>query len=326
MELPPPLRRAVDAALERQPVAELARSAAALSARYRAEVRDGHYHLGDDRAALAYLATRLPATYAAIHSALEMAALALPEFAPETLLDVGAGPGTALWAAADLWPSCADALLIEGSASIRQWGERLSQELTLDVTWRAGDILADAAPDNPLDTVPRDLVTIGYVLDEIAPARRSALIARLWALTAGLLVIVEPGTPAGYARVLAAREQLAAAGAHILAPCPHALPCPVVAPDWCHFSRRVARSRIHRLTKGAEVPWEDEKYAFVAASRVLASAAPAARVLAPPKGGSGRVVLVLCRADGTAGEQTFSRRDGDAYRIARRAAWGDAIG
>ena len=36
------------------------------------------------------------------------------------------------------------------------------------------------------------------------------------------------------------------AGANILAPCPHARPCPLAAPDWCHFSARVARSRLHR--------------------------------------------------------------------------------
>lgn len=330
MELPAPLRRAVDAALEGQPVADLARSAAALSARYRAEVRDGRYHLSDDGAARAYLAARLPATYAAVHAALAMAAKARPDFAPATLLDVGAGPGTALWAATDLWPSCTDALMIEGSAPVRLWGERLSRALASDaaslaITWRAGDILAGERPDDPLHTAPRDLVTMAYVLDEIAPAQRPTLVARLWTLTAGVLAIVEPGTPAGYARIMTARAQLIAAGAHILAPCPHALPCPLVQPDWCHFSRRVARSRIHRLTKGAEVPWEDEKYVFMAASRLPASAALPARVLAPPKTASGRVSLMLCRENGSAGEQGFSRRDGERYRSARKAAWGDAL-
>ncbi|WP_275945279.1 small ribosomal subunit Rsm22 family protein, partial [Brucella melitensis] len=33
------------------------------------------------------------------------------------------------------------------------------------------------------------------------------------------------------------------------------------------FSQRVARSRIHRMTKDAEVPWEDEKFVYLAAVR-----------------------------------------------------------
>ena len=73
IDLPAPLRQAVDEALQGIPPAELARAAEALSKRYRAELRDGRRHLDDDPAVLAYLATRLPATYAAVLSCLEVA-------------------------------------------------------------------------------------------------------------------------------------------------------------------------------------------------------------------------------------------------------------
>ncbi|TIW51192.1 MAG: methyltransferase type 11, partial [Mesorhizobium sp.] len=66
-----------------------------------------------------------------------------------------------------------------------------------------------------------DLVSIAYVLDEVAPASLPKLVDRLWQLTAETLLVVEPGTPAGWQRILAARQQLIAAGAHMLAPCPH---------------------------------------------------------------------------------------------------------
>jgi ribosomal protein RSM22 (predicted rRNA methylase) len=105
------------------------------------------------------------------------------------------------------------------------------------------------------------------VLNELAPAARESVLQRLWDATADTLVIVEPGTPAGWERILAARRQLIEAGAHVLAPCPHAFACPLQAPDWCHFAERVARSRLHRLAKGADVPWEDEKFSYVAVSR-----------------------------------------------------------
>lgn len=320
MELPAALRQAVDQALEGVALAELARAAERLSRRYRGEVRDGGFHLSDDLAARAYLATRLPATYAAIRASLAAVTEARPDFAPRTLLDLGAGPGSALWAAADCWPGLEQALLIEGSPAIRRWGETLAADLPVAAVWRAAD-LTGPLPDLP----PSDLVTLSYVLDELAPETRERLVERLWAATRDTLVIVEPGTPAGWTRILAARARLIAAGAALLAPCPHALACPLAAPDWCHFSRRVARSRLHRQAKGGEVPWEDEKFLYLAASRQPAPAALGARVIAPPRGASGQVLLKLCQADGTATARRVTRREGALFKMARRLEWGDGL-
>ena len=134
----------------------------------------------------------------------------------------------------------------------------------------------------------------------------------------------EPGTPAGWQRILEARRQLIAAGAHLLAPCPHAAACPIQAPDWCHFSRRVARSRSHRLAKGGAVPWEDEKFSYLAVSRRLGEL-PAARVIAPAQTRSSQVALKLCTGEGQAVERHWSKRDGEAFKKARRLEWGDAF-
>jgi ribosomal protein RSM22 (predicted rRNA methylase) len=318
MELPSRLRQAIDQALEGVPLSELASSASALSLRYREETRDGRLHLNDELSALAYLATRLPATYAATHTSLAALAETLPGFAPATMLDAGAGPGTALWAAASLWPSLSDAVLLEASPAIRKWGEQMSTFSSVGaVDWRATDIARPFATN-----APRDLVTLCYVLDELAPDARRRLVGELWDGTSGALLIVEPGTPKGWQRILAARDQLIAAGAHILAPCTHHAPCPLAAPDWCHFSARVARSRIHRLAKDADVPWEDEKFIYLAASRTP-PASRASRVLAPPDRGSGRARLKLCRPDGSSADMLVTRREGDAFKRARRTGWGD---
>jgi len=324
MELPPALREGVDRALEGVALADLTRAAEALSRRYRAETRDGRFHLDDDLAARAYLATRLPATYAAISASLAAAAEMRPDFAPRSLLDAGAGPGSALWAAAGIWPGLADALLIEGSGAIRSWGQKLAARAPVArIDWLELDLGVGAAESwNRL--TPHDLVTCAYVLSELAPEAGARLVDRLWSLTADVLVIVEPGTPAGWTRILGARDRLIAAGAHLLAPCPHARACPLATPDWCHFARRVARSRLHRQAKNAEVPWKDEKFIYLAVSRRPGIAA-APRVIAPPRTASGRVMLKLCHPDGAIAERLFTRRDGAAYKTARRAAWGDAV-
>lgn len=318
MELPAALRVAVDRALEGVALAELSAAASRLSQRYRAELRDGRFHVADDRAVQAYLATRLPATYAAIRACLEAVAERRPDFAPASLLDAGAGPGTALWAAAETWPELAAATLLEGSAAFRDWGARLAWDALPPAEWRAAD-LARPLPDLPA----HDLVILSYVLDELAPDRRGALVDGLWAATAHLLLIVEPGTPAGWRRILDARSRLIAAGGHVVAPCPHDRACPLAEPDWCHFARRVARSRLHRQAKGGEVPWEDEKFAYVAVSR-RRGLPIAGRVITPPRGAGTRIDLRLCAPEGVA-ERTVTKRDGALMKTARRLRWGDAL-
>jgi len=135
--------------------------------------------------------------------------------------------------------------------------------------------------------------------------------------------VIEPGTPAGYARILALRQQLISAGAHVAAPCPHDRPCPLIPPDWCHFSQRLPRSQAHRQIKGAEVPFEDERFIYVALTRAP-PATRAARVLAPPDVGKAEITAKLCTEAGVA-LTTVPRRDKTAYADARRWRWGDAI-
>ena len=77
-------------------------------------------------------------------------------------------------------------------------------------------------------------------------------------------------------------------------------------------------------SKGAAVPWEDEKFSYVALSRAAAPAAEA-RVIARPRKGSGHVTLKLCRPDGSAGDQLFSRRNGAAFKQAWRSDWGSSL-
>jgi ribosomal protein RSM22 (predicted rRNA methylase) len=320
MDLPRVLRQRLDDALAGSNARELRAAAERLSARYRGEVRDGRMHLEGQLAMLAYLACRLPATYAAIRASLDSVALARPGFAPKSALDLGAGPGTGLWALADCWPDLERVTLVEQSNAARACGEKLAVAAALPkADWRLGDIGRAAGPDDA-----SDLVLLSYVLGEIAEGQRLALIERIWPLALDTLLIVEPGTSAGWARLMTVRQQLLALGAHILAPCPHAHRCPLQPPDWCHFAERITRTRLHREIKGGELGWEDEKFIYLAASRHAPTQAHP-RIIARPLHAKGRVTLKLCNPDGHATETIISRRDGDLYKRASRASWGDTL-
>jgi ribosomal protein RSM22 (predicted rRNA methylase) len=236
-------------------------------------------------------------------------ALRRPGWAPRSLLDVGAGPGVAAWAAVATWPSLTELTLVEVEPEMIAAG----RELLPDATWVSGDVSRARGP--------ADLVVVSYVLGELDDPGAAA--ARLWEQAADTAAFLEPGTPVGYRNVLAARSAALGPGGHTVAPCPHDLPCPLPPDDWCHFAVRLPRSRLHRRAKGVELGYEDEKFSYAVLSRDPVPPA-AARVIRQPQVRSGHVNLVTCERDGIH-ERTISRKQGALYREARKAGWGDAI-
>jgi ribosomal protein RSM22 (predicted rRNA methylase) len=241
------------------------------------------------------------------------------------LLDVGAGPGTASFAAAAAWPDIAGITMIEATRVFAGIAGDLAAASPHPALAGSSRILADATRFGR-DLPRADLVVAAYAMAEIAPAEMTALIAALWRATDGALVLIEPGTPAGFARIRAARAALIEAGAGIAAPCPHTRDCPIVTPDWCHFAVRLSRSREHRLAKGADSPFEDEKFSYVVAVRPSVAVVPyAARILAPPHAGKAEMRLKLCTADGAIAERTVPRRERAEYARLRRLWWGGVV-
>src|SRR5438034_4713506 len=102
-DLPAELKGALDAKLEGVSRHDAAGRAASISQTYRDGGGSGAIRSETD--ALAYALARMPATYAAVIASLNALVEIRPDFAPQNLLDVGAGPGTATWAAAEAFPS-----------------------------------------------------------------------------------------------------------------------------------------------------------------------------------------------------------------------------
>jgi ribosomal protein RSM22 (predicted rRNA methylase) len=317
-DLPFELKAALDARLHGLSRSDAAERSAQISETYRGG--GGSTAIRSEADALAYALARMPATYAAVAASLNALGDVRPDFAPKTLLDVGAGPGTAAWAAAEAFSSLADFTLIDANAALRTLALDLfdkSSRLS-SVRYAHGDARAALA-----NAAAADLVIASYLVGEMNDAERADLAGLMWARASDTLLIVEPGTPAGYARIIALRAQLIASGAHVAAPCPHDAACPLVAPDWCHFTQRLPRSQAHKQLKDAELPFEDEKFAYVALTR-----APApqrlARVLAQPVVGKVEVTAKLCTPDGVVVAKVPRRAKAD-YSRARRWKWGDGV-
>jgi ribosomal protein RSM22 (predicted rRNA methylase) len=315
-DLPAELRAALEAKLQGLSRNEIAARAASISKTY----RDGGNSRGivSQADALAYALARMPATYAAVTASLNALIELRPDFAPQSLLDVGAGPGTASWAAATAFPSLQGFMLFDVNAALQALALDFGREhprLSAMTCRRDANALDDAEP--------ADLVVASYLIGEVDDNVRRALAEQLWARTSDTLLVVEPGTPAGYARIIEVREQLIASGAHVAAPCPHDGPCPLIAPDWCHFTQRLPRSRAHMQLKGAQLPFEDERFSYVALTRAPMTRHPK-RVLAPPTITKAAVTAKVCAVEGVL-NSVAPRRDKTSYQRFKKIRWGDAI-
>ncbi len=318
-ELPAPLQAALAVAAARYSGAALRATTDRLVQRYQLGGPADGPLLVSDLDAAAYATYRMPATFAAMRSVLGETARLAPSLAPVSHLDVGGGTGSAVWAAAQVWPSLREHTVLEQAPAVLRLGAELAATGPGGVcttTWTAADLTTTALP-------PADLLTASYVLGELDPKARAALVVRL-VDAAGVLVIAEPGSVAGHECLLAAREQVLAAGLHVLAPCPHERACPMVGTrDWCHFAVRLPRSPEHRRAKGAALGFEDEKLAYLVAVREPAEPAPA-RVVRHPTTRKGLVQLALCTREEGLRTEVVSKREGPRYRAARDLSWGDA--
>jgi len=308
-----PLRAALDAALRGLDGRAISAAVQRLSTGYRSGDPAQLPRLDREIDVTAYAAYRMPATYAAVRAVLAQ----LPPLRVRSLLDLGGGTGAAAWAVAAVVERLTDVTVIDRSPTALAFGARLAAAAAAPALraahWRQLPL------DAPLPAA--ELITAAYLLGELAPADRADLVDVL-AATDATVVLVEPGTPAGYRCILDARDRLLAAGHGVIAPCPHSGRCPLAGGnDWCHFAARLDRSAVHRRVKEADLGYEDEKFSYVVTSRGAAAAATG-RVLRHPLRRKGLITLAVCGAGGDVA-QTAVGRSRPAYRAAREVRWGD---
>lgn len=322
MSLPDDLNQALENCLDKIPRSILTAAAMDLTQRYRGSERDQlSSFMISDHHRFSYLAVRMPATFAVIKRVLEECKHRVQEFSPTSVCDLGAGPGTATWAAIHVFPEITKAFLHEKDADLLKLGQSLMQQAhheTLKVAhWKQTDLVQE----NNFDF--SDLIILSYVVGELRQEAMIDLISKAWDSSSQMLVVIEPGTPHGFQRILAARTHLIQLGANLVAPCPHHQKCPMEKGDWCHFAERLERSSLHRAVKDVSLGYEDEKYSYVVASKNPV-ALPDARILRHPQHHSGHIDFVLCAKEGLE-KKVISRRHKELYKLARKLDWGDVL-
>ena len=267
----------------------------------------------------AYLSARLPATYAAVASCLGELSKRHPQFTPHSMLDAGSGPGTAAWAAAAAYPDISNVTFLDNNVQFLKLAGSLAAQSDHPALRQARALHGDI--NNPPQDASAELVVAAYALAELPLAKSQEAALALWHACKNTLLIIEPGTPQGFARIHQVRAALIAEGACIIAPCTHVNSCPLMEPDWCHFSVRLSRSREHMHAKKATVPFEDEKFSYVIASRQPV-ALQGSRILAPPVETKAEIKFKLCAENGLA-QRSIARRDKAEYKRGRKLEWGD---
>ncbi len=313
MQLPDELKDKINSLLQDLPLSILIRESEHLSDKYRSHRTDFNLHSDNQR--LAYLAARFPATYAAARRVLEELK---NNFKIQSLLDIGAGPGTLLLAATEMGGELKQATLIERDAGFIRLGKQLTASMThIKQDWLCRDV------NKNFTFSPHDLVVASYSLNELAEKERTKILEMLWAMTGKFLVIIEPGTKPAFESLKRMRQQLLSYGAHLFAPCPHSENCPLKENDWCHFSVRIERSSIHRKTKLATLNYEDEKFSYLIFSKEKIAPCQS-RVLRHPNKGSGFIKLQLCSKSGIE-NRIITKKNKQQYSEYKKIKWGDPL-
>ncbi len=318
MDLPIEIKNYIENELNSLNKNNLYNNAKAISLNYRKNKGDGKRLLRSQEEAIAYAISRMPATYASVFSSLKYL---LEIYAPtiKNIADIGAGTGSATIAINELLD--VDTIeCFEREESMQKIGKAIFEHynnLSEKVKWNKVDICSSNIQNK------YDLVVTSYMLNEISNGQKDKVIEKLWNITNKILLIVEPGTMQGYENIIEAKDKLIELGGNIIAPCRNKQ-CEIPKGDWCSFSCRVQRTKVHRELKDGNAPYEDEKYMYIAVCKEKINIDDRKRILRHPMIYSGFVKLKVCDKEGIK-ELTISKKDKEKLKIARKSKAGDLI-
>ncbi|ETW07606.1 hypothetical protein H310_02082 [Aphanomyces invadans] len=306
---------------------------------------------------MAYMAFEMDGVFSAVHHVLRQMTNVDGEaapFRPKSMLDFGAGPGTASWVAKEFFDeSLNEYRLVEPSQSMMDAAAVVMEGFRgLSFRKSLSEMKREIVKGKQYD-----LIVVSFVLSDITnDFERIAVMSTLWSLLAenGRLVIVDRGNSWGSLQVRSARQFILDSltanaeemvesndatprieGGKVLGPCPHQKECPMQEGEWCHFVQRTPRVIQPRLpTTQRWAGYASMKFSYVTLEKkaghnsekdaATRTELPHARLTRGPILSNRHVTLDLCHPEGTMERRsvTKGRAERDVYRAARKAHWG----
>lgn len=318
MDLPIEIERYIENELNAISKKELQNNAKNISINYRTNEGEGKRLLKSEDEALAYAISRMPATYGAVYNSLKHS-IEIYNSNIKTVADIGAGTGAGAIAVNELL-DIEKIECFEREDAMRKIGKKIFDNydnISEKSNWNKLDICKDKIDKK------YDLVVVSYMLNEISDDKKDIIVEKLWRTCNKMLLIVEPGTMKGYNNIINAKKKLIENGGKVVAPC-RSNECKLPKNDWCNFSCRVQRTKIHKELKEGNVPYEDEKYIYIAVTKDRINDTDKKRILRHPMIYSGFVKLKVCNKDEIE-EITITKKDKEKFKIARKSEAGDLI-
>ncbi len=314
MNLPLEIKNKIESLAESYSINDLKKSSASISDKYHSESGKGERLVISKRDVLTYAITRMPATFAALTSALEHSLVYMEEEI-HSVLDLGSGTGSGVLACSLLINNKYDITCLERE-------DEMIDFVKSDIDNRPNFIKHDNS--NGLPSIHSDLVIASYFLNELDDASRDVVLNDIWNNANKYILIVEPGTPEAFKLIKYIRDYYLSKGGCIVGPCPHSKSCPLSKDDWCHFVTRVTRSRLHKLLKDADVPYEDEKFSYICIAKSPCKHA-SNRLLRHPiiKGNS--IAISVCNENGTKIDKDVTKKDKETFKLVKKLNPGDSL-
>lgn len=325
IRLPDPITDSIENILKESNSNEWLKSAVALSLKYRVErVKQGISYIRDYSDVLGYLSLRVSSTYAQIYGSLASIKQINPSWKPVSLLDIGSGPGTAIWATEQLFPSITQISAVEKDPNFITVGKKILSNSSLKPKWYPTNFSFSV----PHTTEKFDLVILANVLNEMDDNTRQKTIEFAYKHCQGILVVVEPGTPFGNESNNQTVTELSKYNPKLTAPFIENKYYPsedivfsqrIIRPDFQKRVRQLQR-KMDLTDKTKLLPpsdWEDAKYSYIVFSKFPSEIQPQARLIKNPQLYKPFVELSLLTKDGIIQEKIF-KKEKEKFKLAKK--------
>ncbi|MBQ9792791.1 MAG: methyltransferase domain-containing protein [Clostridia bacterium] len=304
--------------ISNQKLTELKKDYKNISLKYRKENINSSTVVSSKNQALSYVSSRMPETSVIIDSVLDKINQLIDiKTEIQSVIDLGSGTGSALWALEN-YVDKIDVFAVEKQEPMIKYSKELSKNLDLNISYIQEDVLSEKV--EKLNSA--DLVLESFMLNEMNAKDRTQTLDLMIKKANKYIVLIEPGTPVSYQKMMQDRAYLLSKDLQLVLPCMHNKNCPL-KDDYCNFTVRVNRTKALKQIKEGLLGYEDEKYFYLVFSKEEIQKDFNSIVIRKPVYRKSCIDLKLCKGDATIQNTTITKNNKQNYAKAKDLKHGD---